>query len=332
MVPAFWKSSYISEKRKEIYYITSNMKYCYFQVFILKITSQYYWFSSFQHMHARCFSFRRFSLVFLFGFWLYVGKCSSIIPSPTPSPPFNNFHNKCNIFPKRNQVEINNYDIFQIFILASGFSSLLWMSLLQLCKHLKYVTFNTNLYTRRKETTAELPDCFPSYLSFIMLGLLLCECPDYTLLISITSINSSCGSIVNLTLKFSKIVSQTIFSILSIYIYTIAHTPATCILCLMVFQIWCHSLKRNIPLWLPIILILLSNDNHLNPGPHFQNNFFNFMSWNVNPLTKGNFQRTRLIEAHNMLFIYDLISICETSLNDSVDLPETLINYYTFSM
>ena len=77
-------------------------------------------------------------------------------------------------------------------------------------------------------------------------------------------------------------------------------------------------------------LILLSNDIHFYPGPHFQNNFFNFMSWNVNSLAKNNFQRTRLIEAPNTLFNYDLISICETSLNDSVDLPETLINDYTF--
>ena len=98
----------------------------------------------------------------------------------------------------------------------------------------------------------------------------------------------------------------------------------------MVFQIWCHSLKQNVPLWLPIILILLSNDIHLNPGPHFQNNLFNFMSWNLNSLAKDNFQRTRLIEAHNALFNNDLISICETSLNDSVELHETLINDYTF--
>ena len=98
----------------------------------------------------------------------------------------------------------------------------------------------------------------------------------------------------------------------------------------MVFQIWCHSLERSLPLWLPIILISLSNDIHSNPGPHFQNYFFNFMSWNLNSLAKDNFQRTRLIEAYNALFNYDLISICETSLNDSVELPETLINDYTF--
>ena len=43
-----------------------------------------------------------------------------------------------------------------------------------------------------------------------------------------------------------------------------------------------------------------------------------------------NFQRVSLIEAHNSLFNYDLISICETSLNDSVEFPEPLLNEYTF--
>ena len=50
------------------------------------------------------------------------------------------------------------------------------------------------------------------------------------------------------------------------------------------------------------------------------------MSWNVNSTAKDDFQRVRLIEAHNSIFNYDLISICETSLNDSIKLP----NDYTF--
>ena len=74
----------------------------------------------------------------------------------------------------------------------------------------------------------------------------------------------------------------------------------------------------------------MSNDISKNPGPHFQNTFFNFMSWNLNSLVKDNFQRVSLIEAHNSFFNYDLISICETSLNDSVELPEPLLNEYTF--
>ena len=53
------------------------------------------------------------------------------------------------------------------------------------------------------------------------------------------------------------------------------------------------------------------------------------MSWNVNLLAKDNFNRVRHIEAHNSIFNYDLISICETRLNDSVDLPETLLNEST---
>ena len=240
-------------------------------------------------------------------------------------PPLNNVYNKGNIYPKNKQAEINNYNIFQIFILASVVSSLLWLSFLQLCNHVKYATFNTDLCTRRKAITKKLADGFWSFFSPIMLGFLFCKCPDYPLLIFINFINPSYGSVVKLTLiltlKFRKILSWTIFNILSIYIYSIALTPATCILCFMVFQMCCHS------------LILLSNDIHLNPGPHFQNHLFNvmschFMSWNLNSLAKDNFQRIRLIEAHNTLFKYDLISICETSLNDSVELP--LINDYTF--
>ena len=54
------------------------------------------------------------------------------------------------------------------------------------------------------------------------------------------------------------------------------------------------------------------------------------MPWNLNSLAKENFQRIRLIETHNSFFNYDLISICETSLNDSVELPEPLLNEYIF--
>ena len=77
------------------------------------------------------------------------------------------------------------------------------------------------------------------------------------------------------------------------------------------------------------LLIYLSNDISKHPGPQFQNNF-NFMSWNLNSLAKDNFHPVNLIEAHNSLFNYDMISIYETCLNDSVDLPEPLLYEYTF--
>ena len=80
------------------------------------------------------------------------------------------------------------------------------------------------------------------------------------------------------------------------------------------------------PNWLTILLIILSNDVQLNPGPSPQS--FNFMTWNVNSIAKDNFECVGLIEALNSIFNYDLISLGET--NEPVELPETLLNNYTF--
>ena len=79
------------------------------------------------------------------------------------------------------------------------------------------------------------------------------------------------------------------------------------------------------------MLIILSNDVSRNPRSPYHNSFFNFMSWNVNSITKDDFQRVRLIDAHNSIFNYDLISICETSLKDTIKLPDSLLNDYTFA-
>ena len=102
---------------------------------------------------------------------------------------------------------------------------------------------------------------------------------------------------------------------------------------LIVFPVYMFLCFTGATLWYFQLVIFLSNDiaaNNSGPGPLFQNNFFNFMSWNLNSLAKDNFQRVNLIEAYNSLFKYVLISICETGLNDSVELPEPLLNEYIF--
>ena len=60
------------------------------------------------------------------------------------------------------------------------------------------------------------------------------------------------------------------------------------------------------------------------------NSFFTFANWNVNSLAKDNFQRVQLLEAHNSIFSYDLISLTEIALNDTVEVPPTLLEGYTF--
>ena len=54
------------------------------------------------------------------------------------------------------------------------------------------------------------------------------------------------------------------------------------------------------------------------------------MNWNLNSLAKNEFERVKLIEAHNSLFNYDIISLCETSLNSDIEIPDPLLNDYTY--
>ena len=229
-------------------------------------------------------------------------------------------------------IEINCYDAFQILMFSFGMFFLLWFLFLHLSAQVNYVVFNTNLnlYNKNK-TVLVLSQSILIFLSIISLGLLLCECKTELFLLLIIRCYPNFGNdILYLSLNKCNITSRVTSVTLLLYIFSISVTPVTCILCLFMFQIWCYSYVKRIPCWLPVFLIVISNDIHLNPGPHYQNNFFSFLSWNLNSLAKDNFQRVRLIEAHNSIFNYDLISICKTSLNDSVELPLTLLNDYTF--
>ena len=53
-------------------------------------------------------------------------------------------------------------------------------------------------------------------------------------------------------------------------------------------------------------------------------NYFSFMNWNCNSIAKDDFLRLRLLEAQISVSNYDLISLCQTSLNDQVKLPTSI--------
>ena len=90
----------------------------------------------------------------------------------------------------------------------------------------------------------------------------------------------------------------------------------------------------NSTIWLPFLLLTLSNDIELNPGPvssnSFSTGFLSFCNWNLNTLSKDDFYRISLLEAHNTEFNYDIISLCETSLDDSINVPENALPGYRF--
>ena len=89
-------------------------------------------------------------------------------------------------------------------------------------------------------------------------------------------------------------------------------------------------------LWYCQFIIIMSSDVHKNPGPSsdhergFNSGFSSFCNWNVNTLSKNNFKRVSLIEANNALFKYDIISLSETSLNDTQKVPDTILNGYSY--
>ena len=90
-----------------------------------------------------------------------------------------------------------------------------------------------------------------------------------------------------------------------------------------------HSLLQSLTIWLILLKIARSNDVEKNPGD-FINKCFTFCNWNINSLAKDSFYRIQLLEAHNSLHSYDLISICETSLNDTVEIPDKMLENYNF--
>ena len=141
---------------------------------------------------------------------------------------------------------------------------------------MRYVTFYTNLSLLSKKKTHSLScQIVWSYFSVIMLGLFSSECEEEQILLIIISANLNFRCVAYFVLKSRKIIWLAIFVLLSIFLFSIAVTPATCTLCIVVFQIGCLSFTINITSWLPTFLIILSNDIHVKPGPHFNNSFFN---------------------------------------------------------
>ena len=119
--------------------------------------------------------------------------------------------------------------------------------------------------------------------------------------------------------------------ILAFTIFYYAETKISHYYCISLLYTAILSIIKDYPDWLFDILILLSHDVHMNPGPRdYRNNFLQFMNWNLNSLAKDNFSRLKLIEAHNSIFNYDIISLCETSLTKGNEPSVPDFEGYTF--
>ena len=87
-----------------------------------------------------------------------------------------------------------------------------------------------------------------------------------------------------------------------------------------------HFPFETLATWVCLLRLVLCPDIHPNPGPSHSNNFaggfLSFCNWNLNTLSKEDFTRVTLLEAHNTEYNYDIISLCETSLDNNIQVPE----------
>ena len=102
-------------------------------------------------------------------------------------------------------------------------SILLRHSLFHICAH---VNIDLTLYTKKKKKKTL---CFKTKWIFASLSLFI--------VLFIIRINPNIGNAIDLSLKFGKIISRVFCSTLLLYIFCISITPATCTLCLIIFQI-----------------------------------------------------------------------------------------------
>ena len=168
------------------------------------------------------------------------------------------------------------------------------------------------------------------YLSLMLSWLLLTEYPEVFFIQLSLHYCPNFAFLVKLGRYVYKRLARSCFHTSCVLIFIDAISPASLILSIFVLQIWCHTQSTNVPRWLSFILILLANDIELNPGPPTRKQFLSFMNWNLNSLVKENFERVSLLEAHNAIFDYDLISVCETNLKDSIEIPDSLFMDYNF--
>ena len=193
---------------------------------------------------------------------------------------------------------------------------------------MRYITFDTDLSILKRNFTN--PSVIWAWLPLILLRLLFRDFSYETKLAWIIDVCPNFTFVRSRVFNLCRLMILLFTISLPHYLFLIAVSPVAHLLSLIIMFIVCSFIARNVPTWVSLLLILLSNDIELYPGPQYHENFFSFMNWNLNSFAKNNFERVQLIEAHNSVFNYDLISLCETSLNESIEVPNPLLNDYTF--
>ena len=127
----------------------------------------------------------------------------------------------------------------------------------------------------------------------------------------------------NLTVRRSAIFVKMFHCVLASIIQKVCYRLTSFTYINICFSHYPHEL---LAIWYLLLHLTLCPDVHPNPGPDhtniFAGGFLSFCNWNLNTLSKDDFYRITLLQAHNTEHNYDIISLCETSLDDEIEVGE----------
>ena len=295
-------------------------------------------------MHVFTFLFPKFKCIFFLSIFTYALN----IYLPTLSTHVQHFDRVRSVYKPALRITLFHY--WKLFILGFLFCIYSLIFSINLAKNIRYVN-NYNMLTKRSNLSTSWPLSLNFFASIISYGIMFD--PWYIIFIPRNEFSNSLieisSDIAHLTVKRVSFYVPSFYC--SLYsIFTIIYTL------IVKITIYCFVLSYSImdgrvvtissnilgivnasfsPIihsfskWFTLIKIILSNDVESNPGD-LSNGFFTFCNWNLNSLAKDDFYRIKLLEAHNSVSNYDIISICETSINDSVNLPDVMLENYSF--
>ena len=247
--------------------------------------------------------------VFIFVLFLIslVFMCINVSPSPT--------FMRSEPMVKHFQMQI--MDIFTLMLLSSC-SIVFILSKIDL--NIRYIPFNVRLNTLMASKKTKCNKNLYFYL-LLLLYVMTCENHLFVLLpYEFCKIHPNIRGITKKTFLLIRIFHNTFANIILGASYRLLHHGFLSIFCFH------HYPSETLAVWISFMRLVLCPDIHPNPGPGqtniFAGGFLSFCNWNLNTLSKDDFYRITLLQAHNTEYNYDIISLCETSLDETIQVPE----------
>ena len=240
-------------------------------------------------------------------FCLCVNICLNVRPSPTVM--------RSEPLVKHFQMQIMDILILMVLSLCP-----IIFILFEIDLNIRYIPFNMRLNTL---TTSKKAKCHTNLYFYLLLLV-------YVMIYEYFFIAFLPFDIFSTHLGIRRITKKSVLLAKIFHDIIVGVTFGACykIMYLSFFNIACfsHYPFETLAVWISLIRIALCPDIHPNPGPDhtntFAGGFLSFCNWNLNTLSKDDFYRITLLQAHNTEHNYDIISLCETSLDNNVQVPE----------